>query len=487
VVDCIDTGKLADKKVVIIGSGIGGAAMAALLARRGARPTVLERSALVGGKAGSYLRKGFNMEVGIHISPRGRRGPLGEVARRTGADVTFADMDPTFNLIYGDRSTLLRQNLGHPASLINLLRTVRPSLSSSPGLLKFAALVLRSTSEADVARLHGVSAHHVISQHIKDPDMHAFLNYCSGIMFVLSTREVSASQFLMGLNHWFLEGETAYPLGGYGKIPQAYLDVCTSAGGVVHLKEKVTAIEVRNGAVTGVHTKTAFHAADIVISNAGIVQTSALVDQQALPETYRERIGKLVDSESAVVIKYALDRRFARSVASLYMPKRFDANAHLEALRSRRKPPDTPLFIISPTVADPGLAPPGKHILLACTGAVAQILDKDINELLLDQVEMQLQKLYPGIERSILFKERHGTAYLAAIGGRSAGEAIGLAQRYDQDGDNRFSPRTPVKGLYVVGADTGPYGIGTERAALSALVADAMIANDAVGRTDVAG
>ena len=82
---------LTHTNVVIIGTGIGGAGISALLAKAGATPVVLERSSIIGGKAGSYERRGFKMEVGIHISPRGKKGPIGDLARMTGADIEFID------------------------------------------------------------------------------------------------------------------------------------------------------------------------------------------------------------------------------------------------------------------------------------------------------------------------------------------------------------------------------------------------------------
>jgi len=55
------------------------------------------------------------------------------------------------------------------------------------------------------------------------------------------------------------------------------------------------------------------------------------------------------------------------------------------------------------------------------------------------------------------------------MGGRGAGEVIGLAQSYNQIGKNKPHPQTPVEGLYLVGCDAGGRGVGTEQAADSAL------------------
>jgi len=51
----------------------------------------------------------------------------------------------------------------------------------------------------------------------------------------------------------------------------------------------------------------------------------------------------------------------------------------------------------------------------------------------------------------------------------AAGEAIGVGQTPGQVGALRPEPATPVSGLWLVGADAGSRGIGTEMASGSAL------------------
>jgi prolycopene isomerase len=58
---------------------------------------------------------------------------------------------------------------------------------------------------------------------------------------------------------------------------------------------------------------------------------------------------------------------------------------------------------------------------------------------------------------------------VAELSGRKTGEVIGLAQNRHQVGRTRPENKTPVEGLFLVGADTGGRGVGTEMAADSAL------------------
>jgi phytoene dehydrogenase-like protein len=118
-----------NKKVVVIGSGIGGAGVAVLLAKDGVKPIVFERNNFVGGKAGSIEHEGCLVEVGIHISPRGEKGPLAQIARKTDADVGFMNKSPMFKLIYGENEGMIYQNMMHPVSLYNMYRTISPSIT----------------------------------------------------------------------------------------------------------------------------------------------------------------------------------------------------------------------------------------------------------------------------------------------------------------------------------------------------------------------
>jgi len=70
--------------VIIVGSGIGGAAVGALLASRGKTVTVLERNPFVGGRCASYSKEGFVVDVFVHMFGRCEKGPFGEILRRTG-------------------------------------------------------------------------------------------------------------------------------------------------------------------------------------------------------------------------------------------------------------------------------------------------------------------------------------------------------------------------------------------------------------------
>ncbi len=80
------------------------------------------------------------------------------------------------------------------------------------------------------------------------------------------------------------------------------------------------------------------------------------------------------------------------------------------------------------------------------------------------------------MEKAIEWELTQHIATTASITGKPTGECIGLAQIVGQTGVHKPSPRTPVQDLWLVGADAGGRGVGTENAAMSALCVAALLA-----------
>ncbi len=74
----------AQKSVIVIGSGIGGSAIGAMLSHRGYQVTVLERLNFIGGRCCTAQREGFAVDLGVHTFSQSGAGPLGEVLRQCG-------------------------------------------------------------------------------------------------------------------------------------------------------------------------------------------------------------------------------------------------------------------------------------------------------------------------------------------------------------------------------------------------------------------
>jgi len=77
---------LSDYDIVIIGSGVGGSAVGALLASKKLNTLLIEKNEIIGGRCSTYEKNGFKIDVGVHSFARSDKGPLGKVLEMIGME-----------------------------------------------------------------------------------------------------------------------------------------------------------------------------------------------------------------------------------------------------------------------------------------------------------------------------------------------------------------------------------------------------------------
>ena len=117
---------------------------------------------------------------------------------------------------------------------------------------------------------------------------------------------------------------------------------------------------------------------------------------------------------------------------------------------------------------DPTLAPSGKQLVIAGTVAPPGA-SKKLCDAIIDQVDKKVNQLFPDIKNTIMWKIRSTADDTTGLTNHWSGACIGLGQIPGQVGVSRPSHETPIKNLWMVGADVGSRGIGTEMASGSAL------------------
>lgn len=457
------------KKVIIIGTGIGGLACGSLLAKKGYSVEIFDRNSFVGGRCSSFERDGFIIDRFVHAFPMGGRGPHSRIASEIGEHLEFIEKDPAALVITAWRGKTRRFNQKldikplKARGLMALRMGVKPT--NYAGVLKLFQTLL----EADEKYIESRDWHTIksfLSEFTDDEQIHRYMNMLSYMFFVLPYDMASAGEFIYCFKRMFNAAAFGYIKGSTGSIPEMYKRGVEKFGGRVILEEPVTGITVKKGAVAGIETEKGKYSADIVISNAGIQTTIDLVGKDNMPESYIEYAGRLKHSYSGTILRYGLSRKVLDIPFLVYIPD-ISAERMFSYLEEGGSPADTWIFMPVIDSWDSTLVPEGKQMLIAGTGGPSlpgQEVSKKISSLL----EKRIFELYPEIESSIEWRDEVYPEHIRSVTGKEKfGEAIGLAQIPGQVGKDKPSHVLPVKGLFAVGADVAGRGIGTELAAES--------------------
>lgn len=493
----------AGARVVVIGSGPGGSCIAALMSHAGHHVTLLEKNAFPGGKCSSHPLMGYVVDGGVHMFGRGPLGPFGDMARILGKGPSWSAPIPSFTPYLPGRGGLnMCARLFNPTSLRALAaarlrgwhRMALPSAAANAATALGMRRLLSLAGDFRRCRYPSVLAGGGLDRNVpaacgSSPaggdisvrDFFAPLNeaedfrraiHCMTMLtMALPWHRASMSEFFYILASAVRSNHLCYPLGGCGAVPSAFLDALRERGGSVRLGCAASRIEVERGRAAGVTTAEGeFIPADVVISGAGMKPTLELAGRANFPPAYLEEAETRRESEAFIAVKLLLDRKltYTGSPCLLRLPD-LPSGKMFDYLEDGSVPDDLFLFVTVPSRWDPSLAPPGKDLLIA--GVPASSLPERARqcERLLDRAEELLGEMFPGIGGEVAERSRTLTSDISLLTGKATGECIGLAQEVGQVGPNRLGAVTPIGGLYLVGADSGGRGIGTEMAADSAL------------------
>jgi phytoene dehydrogenase-like protein len=475
-----------ENKVVVIGSGPGGSAVAALMAHAGHQVTLVEKNPFPGGKCSSLPREGFVVDTGVHMFGRGPLGPFGDISRILGEGPSWSATTPAFTLgLPGGGKLEMASSIVHPISLFNFLKGhvkgwqtmgwagSAVKAAGEFGLAGLSSLVKRFGDQRYplYTDLQDICVHDFITSL---SDSHGFLRTFHAqamLTMVLPWQRASMGEFAYILASTMQASRLCYPHGGSGAIPTSFLRALRRKGGLLRLGCAVAGVETGGGRVRGVTTTAGeFIPADIVISSAGLRRTVELAGRESFPAHYLDLSDGLGDSEAFIAVKFFLDRKISsmRTPCLLRMP---DLSPHtmFDYLDDGGVPSDLFLFVTAPGNWDPSLVPPGRDCLIVGVPAPSRLDRAAQSESLLELAQDIAAEVFPEIKGATIAVERVLAGDVSRLSGRTAGECIGVAQEVGQSGSRRPSQTTPIRGLFLVGADAGGRGIGTEMAADSAL------------------
>jgi all-trans-retinol 13,14-reductase len=484
---------------LVIGSGIGGLAAAALLSELGRKVAVLEQHYTAGGATHSYERAGYEWDVGVHYL--GDMGARTTVRRLmdflTQGNLDWAPMDAHYDRFFiGDRvydavagRDAFRENLvGYfPREVQAIDRYLELLGEVSRGMRTFTLDRTLPPWAAAVAgpwlrRRLPASFHRttweVLSELTDDPDLIAVLTGQWGDMGLPPKRSSFVIQALIA-KHYLHGG--FYPVGGAWRIADTILPRIRATGGEVFTYARVEEIMVRDGRTRGVRMADGHEIeCDCVISDAGVVNTFG----RLLPAEVSRAQGydRLLPSVKPSIGHLGVYIGLEATAAELGLPKTnfwiYPGNDYDGALDRFLADPTGPfpaVYLSFPSAKDPDFERrhPGKATIEIVAPAQYEIFEpwagktwgkrgEEYEALKHSYGERLLEHLYdklPQLRGRVDYWEVSTPLSMQWFCGWERGELYGLDHDPARMRQAWLRPRTKIPGLWLTGQDIMSCGV----------------------------
>jgi phytoene dehydrogenase-like protein len=501
--------------VVIIGAGHNGLTAAAYLARAGRSVVVLERRHVVGGAAVTEeVFPGFHFSVCSYVVSLLRPEIIKELDL-SAHGLHLLPLDGTFTPLPGgdslwrtdDHAFTHQQLTRHSprdaaryddfnATMARIAGFVKPVLSMTPpdpqrpglrGTLQLAGLArrYRRLSAADrsrFVRMMSMSAVDFLQQWFETDPLVATMSASGIIGTFLGVRSPGTAYVL--LHHYMGEIGGVFrswglARGGTGAVSNAIAASARHAGAQIRTRAGVARIRTRGGTADGVVLDNGDELdARVVVSSADPnVTFLRLLDPEELPDDFVAAVRNYRFRGASAKVNLALDGlpRFTcrpdgdahlRGAISIspgidYMERAYDEAKY--GAFSRRPYID----IVIPSLTDPTIAPPGKHVMSCFVQYAPYHLSSgtwdERRDAFGDTVLDTLAEYAPNIKDLVLHRQIVTPLDLEREWGLTEGNIFQGELSPDQLFFMRPVPgwaqyRTPVRGLYLCGAAAHPGG-----------------------------
>ena len=483
-----------DFDAVVIGSGIGGLTAAALLSRcAGRRVLVLERHHRMGGYTHTFSRPGgFRWDVGVHyvgteaVTPGLPRDAL---AAATGGQLSWTRLpDPFERLVFPGLELAFRAgreafaedlSRAFPREAGNVRRWLA-DLDRAAVLMpaKVAGAVLprpaRWAMEAVLAgrrRLATMGTSDYLAHRFSDPALRAVV----GARWPDYGLPPGRSAFLAHavVTRHFLEGGL-YPTGSAARIAETMERTVVEGGGAVRVRAEVERILLHGGRAAGVRLAGGEEIlAPAVISDAGARNTYLRLLPEDAPVPFREALRRMPVGTADVTLFLGLSRSPATIGASgenYWLHEELDQDALWEARHRLAEGVARQAFVSFPSLKDPGARAHTAEIVAPADPADFAAwkdtrwmrrgedygrLKERIANALLGLVERRL----PGLTSLVVHRELATPLSSEHFTAHPGGAIYGVPWTPERVRAGWLGARTPVKGLFLAGADAMSLGV----------------------------
>ena len=435
-------------KVIVIGAGISGLSTAALMAKEGISVQVYEKSSRVGGRTTSMKFKNHILDNGFHIMPFYKTSAVYQILKKIGIvsrldlalvdSIEFFKEEKFFKYPRGI-SDILKLSIIPIKSRIKLLQILFPMAFSS----------MKKAEKYDNRKLTEITKK-------LDHSTKSFFDAVCMLAFADIPERVSLGEFIRTMirANPFKGGtsEFAYPdMGGYDRISEVMANYVEEQDSKVNLGHSIKKVIVQNKKVTGIELSDGktVETDCVIISYPAYHAINQLFEPGIFDDDFIKKTNRLNKTTSVVEVHFALskaldDRQVVFPVGDNYVSKG--------------------IFFISNIT--PSVSPEGEHLIIVGTPVKPEETEdpqriKDI----VSKMKQELSEIYPDFDEALLWDRPMAWKLVEAVV-----KEPGLVWKH------KMPHSVPhVDGLFFVGDSTISYGIGTDSAAHSAVLAHPLI------------
>lgn len=487
---------------IVIGSGIGGLSVAATLSKlEGKRVLVLERHYTAGGFTHTFRRPGYEWDVGIHYiggvtHPKAMGRRLFDFL--TNGELEWADMGEVYDrIILGDRAydfvkgreafrakmheyfpsdkDAIDQYLDKVVSTARRTATFFAEKAVPPFVSTLLGGVMRRPVLKDATR----TTREVLEEITQNQELIGVLTGQFGD-YGMVPAESSFLMHAMLVTHYL--GGAGYPVGGSSRIAATIVPVIEASGGEVVTNAEVARIVVENKQAVGVRLgDERVLRAPIIVSNAGVLNTfERLVPQElsrdiGYAKKARETVGNSIAHLSLYVGLEGTTENLRLEKTNLWIYRDHRHEENFDAFQLDINAPLPVVYLSFPSAKDPDFDNrfPGHSTIEAITLGPYEPFERwqetkwknrgsEYDELKESLSERLLEKIYehaPATRGKVQIAELSTPLTTENFAAHQGGAIYGLSHGPARFEARWLRPRTPIKGLYLTGADVVSAGL----------------------------
>jgi len=432
-----------EKSIIIIGAGVGGLSIGTLLVNAGYKVSIYEKTERVGGRTASIKFKDHVLDNGFHIMPFYKKSAIYDVLKS-------ANIVSKLKLAIVDEIAFYDGNFHtYPKGIIDILRMSLIPLKSRFSLLKIllpmAFTSMEKAEEMDQTPLTEIT---------KKLDSHSktFFDAVCMLAFADTTDHISLGEFARTIirANPFKGGtsEFAYPdMGGYDRISEVMGNYIQENNSSLNLGVSIKKVLVKDSKVVGVLLAdgSTIESDCVIISYPAYHAINQLFDDGIFDDDFVKHTNRLNKTTSVVEVHFALSKKLDDRQVVFPVGENYTSKG---------------IFFISNIT--PSVSPQGEHLIIVGTPVKPEETDNQqrIKEIV-SKMKSELSAIYPEFDSSLLWERPMAWKLVEAVV-----KEPGLVWK------NKMPHSVPhVKGLFFVGDSTISYGIGTDSAAHSAVLA----------------